>query len=168
MRAKDIVLITTFSALISASSITAHFVPWIGHPTVGSIVVTFLYLTAFGMRNKLGVATTIGLIVGIINSFVFGSILSIPIHCVRGGAYDLFFMVTRHRFCCKKCAILSSMLSYYATITMIFSLYTLFLLPLPPWTIWFVIVGIPSTLLTLPASLLALRYKPTFRRILGA
>jgi len=165
LSAKRASTIALFAALISICSATAHSIAWVGHPIIGAIIVTFLYLTAFSVTGKLGTTTVIGLLVGIINSFIFGSPLSIPIHLVRGAIFDFFFAITRHRLCCRKCAIASSMLSFYATMIVIFALYTLVGLPFVSWTIWFVVAGVPSVLLTIPGALLALKYKQTFQRV---
>ncbi|PUA31755.1 MAG: hypothetical protein B9J98_05395 [Candidatus Terraquivivens tikiterensis] len=160
-------MIALFTALISVCSAVAHVIAWVGHPTIGAIVVTFLYLTAFGITGR-GATTVIGLLVGIVNSFIFGSPLSVPVHLVRGAIFDIFFTITHHRLCCRKCAIVSSMLSFYVTMVVIFALYTLVGLPFASWVVWFVLAGIPSVLLTIPGGLLALKYKQTFQRVVGA
>lgn len=166
-KAKYIGLIAAFTALISVSSVFAHMIAWVGHPTIGAIVVTFLYLTAFSITNKLGTTTLIGILVGIVNSLVFSSPFSIPVHFTRGTTFDIFFLVSGHRLCCRRCAIASGMLSFYITMTVVFALYTLFGLNFVSWIIWFIIVGVPSVLLTIPGSLLALKYSSVFRKVIG-
>jgi len=168
LNAKRASLIVLFTALISVCSAVAHVIAWVGHPTIGAIVVTFLYLTAFSITGRIGTTTVIGLLVGVVNSFIFGSPLSVPVHLVRGAIFDIFFAITRHRLCCRKCAIASSMLSFYVTMIVIFALYTLVGLPFASWIVWFVLAGIPSVLLTIPGGLLALKYKQTFQRVVGA
>jgi hypothetical protein len=86
------------------------------------------------------------------------------VHLARGAIFDLFFLISHHKLCCKKCAIAAGMLSFYGAIAVIFMLYILFGLPFVSWWIWF-IVGIPNTLLTMPGSLLELRYKQTLRKV---
>lgn len=167
LRARDVSILALFAALISVSSIVAHWIAWVGHPTIGAIIVTFLYLTAFNIVGRLGTTTILGILVGIINSFIFASPLSIPVHFVRGAMFDLVFLITGHRMCCRKCAIAASMLSYYATMVTIFALYNLLGLPLAPWFVWFIVVGIPATILTIPGALLAMRYKQLFRQVIG-
>jgi hypothetical protein len=154
-----------FTALISVSSAFAHMIAWVGHPTIGAIIVTFLYLTVYGITGKIGVMSIIGLLTGVLNGFVFISPFSIPVHFARGSIFDLFFLMSRHKLCCKKCAFVSGMLSFYGTMAVIFALYTVFGLPFVSWWIWFVVVGMPSTMLTMLGSLLALRYKQTFRKV---
>lgn len=165
MNTRYIAVIAMFVALISICSAFAHMIAWVGHPTIGAIVVTFLYLTAFGITEKLGTTSMIGLLTGMLNSFVFGSPFSIVVHFARGAIFDLHFLVTHHRLCCKKCAVVSGMLSFYGTMIVIFALYAFFGLPFTSWWIWFIIVGIPSACLTIPGSLLALKYKHTLRRV---
>ncbi len=165
MNSRYIAVIVVFVAIISVCSAFAHMIAWVGHPTIGAIVVTFLYLTSYGITDKLGVPTVIGLLVGIINGFIFGSPLSPVVHLVRGGIFDLYFFLSHHKLCCKKCVVTSGMLSFYGTMIVIFALYTFFGLPFTSWWIWFIVVGIPSTLLTVPGSLLALKYRQTLRKI---
>jgi len=165
MNARYVALVATFVALISVSSAFAHMIAWVGHPTIGAILVTFLYLTVYGITDKLGIMSIVGLLTGMLNSFVFASPLSVPVHFARGAIFDLFFLISHHKLCYKKCAIAAGMLSFYGTITVIFMLYTLFGLPFVSWWIWLIIVGIPSTMLSIPGSLLALRYKQTFKKV---
>jgi hypothetical protein len=165
MNARYVALFVTFVALTSVSSAFAHMIAWVGHPTIGAILVTFLYLTVYGITDKLGIVSIVGLLTGTLNSFMFASPLSIPVHLARGAIFDLFFLISHHKLCCKKCAIAAGTLSFYGTMDVIFILYTLFGLPFVSWWIWFIIVGIPSTLLTMPGSLLALRYKQTLRKM---
>lgn len=166
LETKYVGLIAIFSALITVSAIIAHAYPWIGHPTIGAILITFLYLTAFGITEKHGITTLIGLAVGIINSSVFGLPIHVLIHLTRGGTFDLFFMVTHHRLCCKKCAVVSGILSFYVTMIVMFALLKLVGMPLP-WFMLFVIAGPLGALLSIPGSLLALKYKKTFRTMVG-
>jgi hypothetical protein len=165
MNARYVALVVTFVALTSVSSAFAHMIAWVGHPTIGAILVTFLYLTVYGITDKLGIMSIVGLLTGTLNSFMFALPLSVPVHLARGAIFDLFFLTSHHKLCCKKCAIAAGMLSFYGTMVVIFMLYTLFGLPFVSWWIWFIIVGIPSTLLTMPGSLLALRYKQTLRKV---
>jgi len=165
MNTRCVALISTFAALTSVSSAFAHTIAWVGHPTIGAILVTFLYLTVYGITGKLGIMSIVGLLTGMLNSFIFASPLSVPVHLARSAIFDLFFLISHHRLCCKKCAIAAGMLSFYGTMVVIFMLYTLFGLPFVSWWIWFIITGIPSTMLTMFGSLLALRYKQTLRKV---
>jgi len=163
MKARFVALIATFVALISVSSAFAHTIAWVGHPTIGAIIVTFLYLTAFGVSDRLGVTSIIGLLTGVVNSLIFASLFSIPVHFVRGAVFDLFFFVSCHKLCCRRCAIASGVLSFYVTMIVIYTLYATFGLTFTSWWIWFILAGIPSTVLTIPGSLLALKYKERIR-----
>jgi len=160
--AKYVSIVAMFTAFISICGIVAHTMPWISHPTIGAILITFLYSTAFSVIGKLGTTTNIGLLVGVVNSFVFGLLLSIPVHLVRGATFNLFLLITRHRLRCKKHAITSSMLSFYLTMIVIYAL-------LIPRFIscfsWLIMVGVPSVLLTILGGLLTLRYKEKFQQL---
>ncbi|MEM2351626.1 MAG: hypothetical protein QXT26_04385 [Thermoproteota archaeon] len=159
-------IFAVFTSLISVCSVVAHWISWVGHPTIGAIIVTFLYLTAFNIVGRLGTTTILGILVGIVNSFVF-SPLSIPVHFVRGAMFDVVSLITGHRMCCRKCVIAASILSYYVTMITIFTLYMLLGLPFVSWLTWFIIVGIPATILTVPGALLALRYRQRLRQAIG-
>ena len=67
------------------------------------------------------------------NSLVFDSLFSIPVHFVRGAVFDLFFFVSCHKLCCKRCAIASGMLSFYVTLIVIYTLYATFGLSFTLW-----------------------------------
>jgi hypothetical protein len=55
------------------------------------------------------------------------------------------------------------MLSFYVTLIVIYTLYATFGLSFTLWWIWFILAGFPSTVLTIPGSLLALKYKERIR-----
>jgi len=93
-------------------------IAWVGHPTIGAILVTFLYLTVYGIIDKLEIMSIVGLLTGTLKSFVFASPLHVPVLFARGAIFDLFFLISHHKLlCCKKCAIAAGMLSFYGTMT---------------------------------------------------
>lgn len=166
LNGKNISTIAIFTALITVFSFIAHAVAWVGHPIIGGIMITFLYLTAFNLTGKIGTPTIIGILVGLINSFIWGLPINLLIQFVRGAVFDAVFFTTKHRSCCRKCVIAASMLSFYITMVVMFSLSAAIgLLPLTLWYVFFLMVGIPGALLAALGGLLALKYKRKLRWI---
>lgn len=153
-----------FTTLIVVFSFIAHGIAWVGHPTIGAVLITFLYLTAFSVTGKLGTTTIIGMLAGLINSFIWGSPIHFPIQLIRGAIFDIFFLVTGHRLCCRKCAAASSMLSFYITAVVMFSLSVMVGILSPSlWFIFFLVAGPLGALVSILGGLLALRSSRKFR-----
>lgn len=166
MEIKSLSVIVVFTALIVVFSFIAHGVAWVGHLTIGAILITFLYLAAFKVTGKLGATTIIGALVGLINSFIWGSPIHLLIQLTRGATFDIFFLATGHRLCCRKCAAASSMLSFYATVVVMFSLSVMVGILSPVlWFVFLLIVGPLGAIISILGGLLALKSSRRFKWI---
>ncbi len=115
MKAREVALIGCFSALAWVLASFNRFLPkGVGHVTLDAVFITFLLLLAVQLSGKVGVATAIGLITGLLMPLLGAKPIAVVSWLTRGLVIDLVFLVLHHRACCLKCCSLAAALGFFA------------------------------------------------------
>jgi len=115
LKAKEVAFIGAFSALAWALASLNKLLPkGVGHVTLDAVFITFLLLLAVQLTGRIGVATAIGFITGLLMPLLGAKPIALVSWSIRGLVIDLVLLATHHKACCLKCCSLAASLGFLA------------------------------------------------------